>query len=106
LKYPERVTEGFDQYFEHDHVLKLLYMDNICPLSFPKFCKIFLKELNNFNLLKTISGLKKKPLKNMKLTFKIIFLWFMVVLYLIGVKYVFGKIFHTPNQVLVVQTSI
>ena len=30
----------------------------------------------------------------------------MVVLYLIGVKYVFGKIFHTPNPGLVVQTSI
>ena len=44
LKYPERVFEGFDQYFEHDHVLKLLYMDNICPMSFPKFCQIFLKQ--------------------------------------------------------------
>ena len=43
LKYPERVFEGFDQYFEHDHVLKLIYMDNICPLSLPKFSQIFLK---------------------------------------------------------------
>ena len=56
------VLEGFAQYFEHDHVLKLLYMEIICPLSFPDFYKIFLKLLNNFNLLKTISGLKKKPL--------------------------------------------
>ena len=37
LKYLEWVFEGFDQYFEHDHVLELLYMDNICPMSFPKF---------------------------------------------------------------------
>ena len=27
----------FVQYFEHDHVLKLLYMENICPLSFLRF---------------------------------------------------------------------
>ena len=52
----------FDQYFEHDHVFKLLYMDNICPLSFPKFSQIFLKHKNNFNPLKTISGKKKNPL--------------------------------------------
>ena len=44
LKYPERVFEGFDQYFEHDHVFKLLSMDNICPQSFPDFCQIFLKQ--------------------------------------------------------------
>ena len=34
----------------------------ICPLSFPDFSQIFLKLSNNFNLLKTISGLKKRPL--------------------------------------------
>jgi len=62
LKYPERVSKGFAQYFEHDHVLKLLYMDNICPKSLSEFRQIFLKLLNNFYLLKTISGLKKKPL--------------------------------------------
>jgi hypothetical protein len=62
LKYPERVFEGFVQYFEHDHVFKLIYMDNICPLSFPGFSQIFLKHKNNFSLLKTISGLMKKPL--------------------------------------------
>ena len=31
---------GLSQYFEDDHVLKLLYIDNICPMSFPKFSKI------------------------------------------------------------------
>ena len=41
LKYLKRGFEGFDQYFEHDHVLKPLYMDNICPLSFPSFSKYF-----------------------------------------------------------------
>ena len=72
------VLEGFAQYFEHDHVLKHLYMENICPLSFPDFSKIFLKLLNNFNLLKTISGLKKKPLNKIgKLPLKLYFcgLW-------------------------------
>ena len=62
LKYPERVLEGLAHYFEHDQVLKLLYMDNICPMSLPEFWQIFLKWLNNFSLLKTISGLKKKLL--------------------------------------------
>jgi len=38
------VLGGLVQYFEHDHVLKLLYMENICPLSFPDFCQIFLKQ--------------------------------------------------------------
>ena len=33
-------------------------------------------------------------------------LWFMGVLYLIGFKYTFLKIFHTLNKVLAVQTSI
>ena len=45
LKYPERVFEGFDQYFEHDHVLKLLYMDNICPLRSPRFFPNIFKAL-------------------------------------------------------------
>ena len=43
LEYPERVLEGFAQYFEHDQVLNLLYMDNICPKSLPEFWQIFLK---------------------------------------------------------------
>ena len=43
LKYQKRGFDGFDQYFEHDRVLKLLYMDNICKMSFPKFSQIFLK---------------------------------------------------------------
>ena len=43
LKWAEMVLGGFVQYFEHDHVFKLIYMENICPLSFPKFSQIFLK---------------------------------------------------------------
>ena len=56
------VLGGFVQYFDHDHKLKLIYMENICPLSLPNFSQLFLKLKNNFNLLKTISGLKKNPL--------------------------------------------
>ena len=44
LKCEEMVLGGFVQYFEHDHVLKLLYMEDICPLSFPNFCQIFLEQ--------------------------------------------------------------
>ena len=33
-------------------------------------------------------------------------MWFIGALYLIGVKSILSKIFNTPNQVLVVQTSI
>ena len=62
LKWAEMVFGGFVQYFDHDHVLKLIYMENICPLSLPNFSQLFLKLKNNFNLLKTISGLKKNPL--------------------------------------------
>ena len=78
MKYPERVFEVFDQAFENEHVLKLLYTETICPLSFPDFSQIFLKLLNNFNLLKTISGLNKKPLNKIgKLLLKLYFcgLW-------------------------------
>ena len=39
----EKGFDGFNQYFEHDRVLKLLYMDNICPMSFPKFSQISFK---------------------------------------------------------------
>ena len=68
------VLGGFVQYFEHDHVLKLLYMENICPHSFPDFPQIFLKLLNNFNLLKTISVLKKRLLNEIgKLLLKLYF---------------------------------
>src|SRR3954471_17444203 len=52
----------FVQYFDHNHVLKLIYMENICLLILPNVSQIFLKLLNNFNLFKTISGLKKNPL--------------------------------------------
>ena len=44
LEMAEMVLGGFVQYFEHDHVLNLLYMENICPLSFADFCQIFLKQ--------------------------------------------------------------
>ena len=50
LIWAERVLRGFAHDFEHDHVLKLIYMENICPLSFPKFSQIFLKHLNIFSL--------------------------------------------------------
>ena len=40
---PKRVLEGLAHYFEHDQVFKLLYMDNICPLSLSEFWQIFLK---------------------------------------------------------------
>ena len=44
LEIGRKGLEGFAQYFEHDHVLKLIYMEYICPLSFPKLSQIFLKQ--------------------------------------------------------------
>src|SRR3954463_1133515 len=61
----EMAINGFGRFcpiFDHNHVLKLLYMENICPLSLPNFSQLFLELLNNFNLLKTIFVLKKNPL--------------------------------------------
>ena len=43
----EMGRNGFGRFcpiFYHDHVLKLIYMENICPLSFPDFSQIFLKQ--------------------------------------------------------------